>query len=171
MLQYSLSEDLTAGSTLDLDLKVDGLLPLKTSCPMCGGNCTINIPVVKQKVSFAMPPCPIKKGAGERNALPPLPFTCLPTEIFCARIEYEHFVHVHVPHGRYLYICTSRLKLRALCTRGCAWLCVRAGGNSTAVTLPADPLKSGKVSIKGTISVTDQSKANVASIMLDLTVE
>ena len=54
-----------------------------------------------------------------------------------------------------------------------AWLCVvvRAGGNSTAVTLPADPLKSGKVSIKGTISVTDQSKANVASIMLDLTVE
>lgn len=168
MLQYSLSEDLTAGSTLDLDLKVDGLLPLKTSCPMCGGNCTINIPVVKQKVSFAMPPCPIKKGAGERNALPPLPFTTnrdilCPDRIRALRTRTRTARTVPI----YMYLAAETACFVH------AWLCVvvRAGGNSTAVTLPADPLKSGKVSIKGTISVTDQSKANVASIMLDLTVE
>lgn len=62
--QYSLNEDLTAGSTLNLDLKVDKILPLKTTCPMCGGNCTINIAAIKQKVSFPMPDCPIAKGAG-----------------------------------------------------------------------------------------------------------
>lgn len=107
--QYSLNADLTAGSTLDLDLKVDRVLPLKTSCPMCGANCTINIPVVKQKVSFAMPPCPIKKGAGALN--------------------------------------------------------------STKLTLPADPLKSGKVSIEGTVSVTDAQSKLVASIQLDLAIE
>ena len=62
--QYSLNEDLTAGSTLNLDLKVDKILPLKTKCPMCGGNCTIDIAAIKQKISFAMPDCPIAKGAG-----------------------------------------------------------------------------------------------------------
>ena len=62
--QYSLNEDLTAGSTLSLNLKVDKILPLKTTCPMCGGNCTINIAAIKQKVSFPMPDCPIAKGAG-----------------------------------------------------------------------------------------------------------
>jgi hypothetical protein len=47
-----------------LDLKVDKILPLKTKCPMCGGNCTIDIAAIKQKLSFAMPDCPIAKGAG-----------------------------------------------------------------------------------------------------------
>lgn len=107
--QYSLNADLAAGSTLNLDLKVDKLLPLKTTCPMCGGNCTIDIPVIKQKVSFAMPPCPIAKGSGALN--------------------------------------------------------------STKLTLPADPLKSGKVSIDGSISVTDSNQQLVASVQLDLAIE
>ena len=61
-------EDLTAGSTLSLGLKVDKILPLKTTCPMCGGNCTIDIAAIKQKVSFAMPDFPIAKGAGASAA-------------------------------------------------------------------------------------------------------
>ena len=34
-LQYSLQEDLTSSAQLVLNLKVDNLLPLKATCPMC----------------------------------------------------------------------------------------------------------------------------------------
>ena len=64
----SCSTCMFACSTLSLGLKVDKILPLKTTCPMCGGNCTIDIAAIKQKVSFAMPDCPIAKGAGASAA-------------------------------------------------------------------------------------------------------
>jgi len=109
-----------------------------------------------------------KEQVSERNALPPLPFTTnrdilCPDRIRALRTRTRTARTVPI----YMYLAGETACFVH------AWLCVvvRAGGNSTAVTLPADPLKSGKVSIKGTISVTDQSKANVASIMLDLTVE
>jgi len=53
-------EDVTGGS-LAVDLKVDGILPLKTSCAICGANCTVTVPIVKKTITFAMPPCPLAK--------------------------------------------------------------------------------------------------------------
>jgi len=56
----SLEEDIDDGATIDIDAKVDNLLPFKASCKACGANCTLTIPIIKKKVSFAMPDCPIK---------------------------------------------------------------------------------------------------------------
>jgi hypothetical protein len=68
---------------INVNAKLDGLVPLKFSCPVsshlchtflrhltpaphtahcaqaCGGNCSFTVPVAKREVSFAMPPCPI----------------------------------------------------------------------------------------------------------------
>ena len=46
-----------------------------------------------------------------------------------------------------------------------------SAGNSTQLTLPADPLQKGKVAIDGSISVTDQNQALVASVELQLALE
>jgi hypothetical protein len=53
-----LEEDITSG-TLSVDLKVNGIIPFKFDCPVCGANCTITIPIVGTKETFALPPCPI----------------------------------------------------------------------------------------------------------------
>jgi hypothetical protein len=69
----SLTQDIEAGSTIVLDLKLKtGIIPvpLKATCPLCGGNCTIDIPLIKQKIDFAMPPCPIKAASLPAGALP-----------------------------------------------------------------------------------------------------
>lgn len=47
------------GATIDIDAKVDSIVPFKATCPACGANCTLTIPVVKQDVTFAMPDCPL----------------------------------------------------------------------------------------------------------------
>ena len=147
--QYSLTEDLAAGSTLNLDLKVDRLLPLKASCPMCGGNCSINIPVVKQNISFAMPACPIKKGSGASIVRR----SCV--NHVCAD-DIRDYLTTHA------MLCVWRVQLRRE---------YMSAGNSTQLTLPADPLQKGKVSIDGSISVTDQNQALVASVELQLALE
>eukprot|EP00472_Partenskyella_glossopodia_P004945 CAMPEP_0197533086 /NCGR_PEP_ID=MMETSP1318-20131121/42208_1 /TAXON_ID=552666 /ORGANISM="Partenskyella glossopodia, Strain RCC365" /LENGTH=136 /DNA_ID=CAMNT_0043089857 /DNA_START=537 /DNA_END=947 /DNA_ORIENTATION=+ len=54
------NETLNGNASFTADLKIDGLIPFKFSCPMCGSNCTIKVPVVGKEESFAMPPCPIK---------------------------------------------------------------------------------------------------------------
>jgi len=49
---------LGAKSKLDIDLKVKGL-PLKFSCPVCGANCTFEVPIIHLPVSIPLPDCPI----------------------------------------------------------------------------------------------------------------
>lgn len=56
-----LDEDLDEGSTVAIDVKLDGLIPFKASCPLCGKNCTITIPIIKQTVSFYIADCPISQ--------------------------------------------------------------------------------------------------------------
>ena len=61
----ALTKDIVKGDkvVLDFTLKTGVLpVPLKIACPLCGANCTIVIPVVKQSISFALPACPIKAG-------------------------------------------------------------------------------------------------------------
>jgi len=57
--QGALQEDITSGK-LVVDMKVNNVIPFQFTCPICGANCTIEIPIIKQKETFAMPPCPIK---------------------------------------------------------------------------------------------------------------
>lgn len=55
-----LEQGLLEGSTIEVDAKLDKVVPFKFTCPACGGNCSINVPVIKKTIEFAMPPCPIK---------------------------------------------------------------------------------------------------------------
>jgi hypothetical protein len=41
--QGALQENITAGKLI-VDLKIDNTIPLQFSCPICGGDCTIDIP-------------------------------------------------------------------------------------------------------------------------------
>ena len=60
VVNATLEKDITQGTTFTVDAKVDGLIPLNFNCPVCGGNCSITVPIIKKKVSFSLPPCPIK---------------------------------------------------------------------------------------------------------------
>jgi hypothetical protein len=55
----ALQEDITSGK-LVVDLKINNVIPFSFSCPICGANCTFEIPIIKKPETFAMPPCPIK---------------------------------------------------------------------------------------------------------------
>eukprot|EP00358_Blepharisma_japonicum_P003237 CAMPEP_0202951170 /NCGR_PEP_ID=MMETSP1395-20130829/29042_1 /ASSEMBLY_ACC=CAM_ASM_000871 /TAXON_ID=5961 /ORGANISM="Blepharisma japonicum, Strain Stock R1072" /LENGTH=145 /DNA_ID=CAMNT_0049657629 /DNA_START=35 /DNA_END=469 /DNA_ORIENTATION=+ len=55
----ALQEDITTGKVV-VDLKLNNVIPFSFSCPICGANCTFEIPVIKTPVTFPMPPCPIK---------------------------------------------------------------------------------------------------------------
>jgi hypothetical protein len=57
----NLTQDIEAGATFEVDATLDKLVPFKFSCPLCGDNCTITVPIVKETISFALPPCPITK--------------------------------------------------------------------------------------------------------------
>jgi hypothetical protein len=54
----SLSENISSGK-IAINMKVDSVIPFVATCPACGANCTLTIPVVNIPVSFAMPPCPL----------------------------------------------------------------------------------------------------------------
>jgi len=56
----ALTKDLGEGVTMTADLTIDGLIPFQFSCKVCGANCTITVPIIKEKVSIPAPPCPIK---------------------------------------------------------------------------------------------------------------
>ena len=58
-VQGALQEDITSGKLL-VDMKINNVIPFSFSCPICGANCTFDIPVIKTPVTFPMPPCPIK---------------------------------------------------------------------------------------------------------------
>lgn len=70
-INATLGQDITSTAKLVVDMKVDSFIPFKFSCAMCGANCTITIPIVKKTIEFAMPACPIVKGA----VASPLSFT------------------------------------------------------------------------------------------------
>eukprot|EP01062_Namystynia_karyoxenos_P062853 TRINITY_DN5570_c0_g3_i1.p1 TRINITY_DN5570_c0_g3~~TRINITY_DN5570_c0_g3_i1.p1 ORF type:complete len:279 (+),score=85.53 TRINITY_DN5570_c0_g3_i1:73-837(+) len=61
-IDASLTQDIPGG-TASADLKIDGLIPFKPSCKICGENCTITIPIVSKSFSFYPGDCPIKAGA------------------------------------------------------------------------------------------------------------
>ena len=58
-VKASLAKDIEKGSTITVDAKVDGLIPLKFTCPACGANCTITVPIVGKTETIELPPCPL----------------------------------------------------------------------------------------------------------------
>ena len=56
----TLGQDLGADVTFTVDMKLDGLIPFKFTCHVCGANCTVTVPIVKKTVTFQTGPCPIK---------------------------------------------------------------------------------------------------------------
>merc|ERR1711998_579270 len=69
-LAYDLtSAETISGGTISIDAKVDSIIPFSASCPACGANCTVKIPVIGKTETFAMPPCPIlSKGEHLKNS-------------------------------------------------------------------------------------------------------
>lgn len=78
-----LDEDLDEKTILNVDLTLDGLIPFKASCAICGKDCTLTIPIIKKTVTipFSKVDCPVKAGKLSGNvalALPandPVPLT------------------------------------------------------------------------------------------------
>lgn len=55
-----LGHDLDKGSKFTVDLKVDKIIKWSFTCAVCGANCTTTIPVIDEKITIALPDCPIK---------------------------------------------------------------------------------------------------------------
>eukprot|EP01061_Rhynchopus_euleeides_P037529 TRINITY_DN63_c0_g2_i1.p1 TRINITY_DN63_c0_g2~~TRINITY_DN63_c0_g2_i1.p1 ORF type:complete len:173 (+),score=76.67 TRINITY_DN63_c0_g2_i1:64-582(+) len=55
----TLPEAISTGTTVDVDLKIDGLISFKVTCPVCGGFCAFEVPVVKKPVNVTLPDCPL----------------------------------------------------------------------------------------------------------------
>lgn len=80
---YGLSFDVELEKPLDksasftLDLKLDGLIPFKATCAVCGQDCTLKVPIIGKTIVIPLGqvPCPIS-AAGLKNAIQiPLPAT------------------------------------------------------------------------------------------------
>ena len=71
----TLSKDIVSGDTFSADIKVDSIFSLKFTCQLCGANCSFEVPVVKTKVSFRMPDCPIKAQSLQNATTLALPAT------------------------------------------------------------------------------------------------
>merc|ERR1712222_10808 len=54
-IDAELDDDLNSNTKLNVNAKLDGLIPFKVSCAICGVDCTITIPIGKF-------PCPVKGG-------------------------------------------------------------------------------------------------------------
>jgi len=61
-IDVALGTDIVAGHQITIDTHLDSIIPFKFSCPLCGSDCSVTVPIVKKKVSITLPPCPIKKG-------------------------------------------------------------------------------------------------------------
>jgi len=72
-LDLTLSTDIVAGHKFTVDMKVDGILPFKFTCALCGADCTVTVPIVKKTITFSLPACPIKAGALKQSVVLPLP--------------------------------------------------------------------------------------------------
>lgn len=71
----ALNKDVEAGSTFTADVTLDGVVPYKFSCALCGEDCTITVPIIKKTYSFTMPPCPISATGLKGNITQALPST------------------------------------------------------------------------------------------------
>merc|ERR1712228_791460 len=56
-LKANFKKQVTKGK-IDVDLKVKGI-PLKFECPICGANCTFDVPIIKIPVTITLPDCPL----------------------------------------------------------------------------------------------------------------
>mmetsp|Transcript_45842 Transcript_45842/g.73735 ORF Transcript_45842/g.73735 Transcript_45842/m.73735 type:complete len:152 (-) Transcript_45842:214-669(-) len=68
-IKAHISEVLMGNSSFSVDMKVDGIIPFKFTCPVCGTTCTVTIPIVKQTTSFQLPDCPV---TGDFNLVEPI---------------------------------------------------------------------------------------------------
>ena len=57
-----LAGTLEEGDTLQGHMKVNYLIPYSFSCPVCGRDCVIRLPIRDLSWTFATPPCPIGPG-------------------------------------------------------------------------------------------------------------
>jgi len=71
----NLATDIVAGHSFTVDLHLDTFIPFKFTCAVCGANCSISIPIVKQDVTFALPACPLPAGPLKMTTTLALPAT------------------------------------------------------------------------------------------------
>eukprot|EP00756_Hemistasia_phaeocysticola_P035815 Hpha_TRINITY_DN16607_c2_g1::TRINITY_DN16607_c2_g1_i3::g.182909::m.182909 len=72
------------GGVASADLKVDGLIPFKPSCKVCGENCTVTIPVISKSYTFYPGDCPVKANTLSNTssvAIPAAPSTLPKTSV------------------------------------------------------------------------------------------
>eukprot|EP01059_Diplonema_ambulator_P011162 TRINITY_DN21136_c0_g1_i1.p1 TRINITY_DN21136_c0_g1~~TRINITY_DN21136_c0_g1_i1.p1 ORF type:complete len:172 (+),score=66.72 TRINITY_DN21136_c0_g1_i1:64-579(+) len=58
---------ITTGATVEVDMKIDGIVNFQANCPLCGANCSFEVPVTHQKINQAMPPCPLLPAGTYKN--------------------------------------------------------------------------------------------------------
>jgi len=49
------------GDSVKGKFKVDYFVPWNFNCQVCGKDCTLNLPIIKQGITFPAPPCPFAK--------------------------------------------------------------------------------------------------------------
>ena len=86
--------DIVAGSTVSIDAKLDRVVPLRVTCPACGGVCEVTVPIIKKHIRYEMPPCPLSARALTTSK----DFT-LPSSLVPLRIGFEATVTVAGPDG------------------------------------------------------------------------
>lgn len=69
---------LDAGDKLVFHIEAEKVFHIDFSCDVCGEDCVITIPVINDKIVFAMPPCPIES-----------PFTYLFTQVMPDSATFE----------------------------------------------------------------------------------
>lgn len=60
-----LDEDLNSKTNLNIHLTLDGLIPFKVSCAICGVDCEFTVPIIKKKIVIPLSKvaCPVKAGS------------------------------------------------------------------------------------------------------------
>lgn len=53
----------TADDTVKGKFKVDYFVPWNFNCNVCGADCTLSLPIIKQGITFPSPPCPFATNA------------------------------------------------------------------------------------------------------------
>eukprot|EP01062_Namystynia_karyoxenos_P014401 TRINITY_DN1518_c0_g1_i4.p2 TRINITY_DN1518_c0_g1~~TRINITY_DN1518_c0_g1_i4.p2 ORF type:complete len:564 (+),score=226.69 TRINITY_DN1518_c0_g1_i4:73-1692(+) len=71
-IDATLTQDIPTG-TAAADMKIDGLIPFKASCKICGENCTVTIPIVSKSFTFYPGDCPIAKGSIKNTTTAAIP--------------------------------------------------------------------------------------------------
>jgi len=69
----TLGKDIVSGSKIDVDAKIDRLVPFKVTCDACGAPCTVTVPVIKKTFTIDMPDCPISATTVQKTMQVALP--------------------------------------------------------------------------------------------------